>query len=731
MFKWLTAILVGCQAMLVLAVPPVEDFCFLHTSDNHIRPQPVGAEAPINEEGVQERFAWFCNEANNPQRIKPLKFTPPPPAFVICTGDLTEYGVVGKTWENIEAILSTLNIPFYLSPGNHDYTWGGMTSIMRKRYGGDHYSFDRFGCHFVCIATASIQEPLPSLERRTLRWLQADLAPVPKDVPVFLFFHHPLSSDEFVKPYEQLRLLEIIENHNIVLMMVGHKHRHTPEQWNRIDVVHGGTTERPLSGVGFNIIFVKDGFLHVVFRYRDPAKPMEILLEKPLTPTSRPELRFETPSPPKTSTSPTSDLVRVETGPTIPVSVRAEGGEPRSVAVNIDNLPGHWPSLERVGDGLYQGSVQTSGLLPGMHSILVSGDFEGEKVERSLEFLLKRPGIPFSARTLLNAGSKARPLIVGEHAIVTTTTGEMIDVSFDGEEASRKLFFDAGVEILHAPVPADGKLYFSAAEKGVHCIRMDGTLEWRREVGAMVHAAPAVDAERVYVADMEGHVHALDRATGNPIWSKHHAPFSIEMPITLHEDTLYFGAWDGLVYAVNASDGSLRWKEPGPTGQSDVPINKSRYYAPADCPPVVLADRLVICDRGYWVGAYNLQTGQYLGRVAKDVSAIGPAADGRGFYARGSIKGLKRFDEKCRVVWNNHKIAAGRLPVPPTAVGDFVFLCSNQGKLVGCHIKDGDEFARYQVTPQLRVMAPVAANEDGMIYVAAMDGSVTKLLTKR
>jgi outer membrane protein assembly factor BamB len=240
----------------------------------------------------------------------------------------------------------------------------------------------------------------------------------------------------------------------------------------------------------------------------------------------------------------------------------------------------------------------------------------------------------------------------------------------------------------------------------------------------VVYGTPALDKDRVYVADLEGFVHAIDRHSGRLIWSKRHATFSVEQPVLLHDGILYFGAWDGFVYAVDARDGSLKWKAQGPAGYRDDPKYKSRYYGPADCPPVIIGDRLFVVDRAYALGSYSL-TGEYLGEIAAGVSGIALSEDGQSLYARGSERGLARYGAEGKEVWSN-PVKLGRFPIPPTEVGGRVFVCSNRGLLTVHDAARGDILGRYQVTPQAHVMAPVAADRAGRAYVAGMDGSLTR-----
>ncbi len=710
----------------------VPDFCFIHTSDNHLSPQPAGSPAPDLSKGPAGGLTWLCEQARQPQIIEPLHYDAGRPAFIIDTGDLTEYGVIANTYNTFEEITKSLPIPLYYSLGNHDETWTGAMSVMRKRYGDLQYSFDKFGCHFVCLNSATPQEPLPSIERRTLVWLADDLSRVPRNKPVFLFCHHQLSSTEFAKPFEQIRLLQLLDGHNVVLLLMGHGHGHYHEKWNNLDSVMGGTTSHPTQNIGYNIVWIKDGILHVAFRPKDPGKPMQLTLEKPIAPQPQTQLQLLSPKPTGLNGTPSrviGDAVPVELKIfNAPSPAQASDSQiwPTSLTARIDDETSSSQDLASTG-GNFDAKLSTANLLPGMHYVIATAQFGKQKFDTAEEFLFAPPNSPAAVRVVLDAGVKAGPVLADNGLIVATTGGKIVQLSLGDNARKPKVLFDAGVEILHSPALVDGQLYFSAAEKGVHRMGLDGKLVWKCDVGAAVYGTPAVDAQRVYVADMEGDFHAIDRNTGKLVWSKHHAAFNFEMPVLLHDGVLYAGAWDGFVYAVNAADGSLKWKQAGPAGQTGKHPYTSRYYAPADCPLIAIGDRLFVTDRAYRLGSYKLDSGEYLGQIAENVAAIGPTADGRGFYARGLTTGLTRYDGKAGVVWADKDLDMGRFPVLPLERAGKVYTCSNRGTLTVHDAAGGKLLLSYQACPQLHVMAPVAADNAGNAYVAGMDGSVTKV----
>lgn len=74
---------------------------------------------------------------------------------------------------------------------------------------------------------------------------------------------------------------------------------------------------------------------------------------------------------------------------------------------------------------------------------------------------------------------------------------------------------------------------------------------------------PSIDEERVYVGSDNGVMWALNQSDGSTAWSKqigfHVKGKGIFSSPAVHEGTLYFGGYDGNVYALDAQTGAQKW----------------------------------------------------------------------------------------------------------------------------------------------------------------------------
>jgi 3',5'-cyclic AMP phosphodiesterase CpdA len=74
-------------------------------------------------------------------------------AFVVITGDITELGM-NTELALAKHIFDSLNIKYYIIPGNHDTGWsesGGLS--FTKVFGSDKFHFTYNGIHFIGCAS--------------------------------------------------------------------------------------------------------------------------------------------------------------------------------------------------------------------------------------------------------------------------------------------------------------------------------------------------------------------------------------------------------------------------------------------------------------------------------------------------------------------------------------------------------------------------------------------------
>ncbi len=115
------------------------------------------------------------------------------------------------------------------------------------------------------------------------------------------------------------------------------------------------------------------------------------------------------------------------------------------------------------------------------------------------------------------------------------------------------LGFDAG------PIIADGKVF--AADHNGRVLAIDlasGKVQWRIELDTGFVASPAYKEGTLYVGDYDGTLHALDASDGREKW-KYETEMEIDASPNFHADKVLFTSQNGNLYAVHMDTGKLAW----------------------------------------------------------------------------------------------------------------------------------------------------------------------------
>jgi outer membrane protein assembly factor BamB len=135
-------------------------------------------------------------------------------------------------------------------------------------------------------------------------------------------------------------------------------------------------------------------------------------------------------------------------------------------------------------------------------------------------------------------------------------------------------------DVFH-PVVAGGRLYFGATDDQLHCMDLKtGATIWTYFTGAPIRLAPSVVNGRVYFGSDDGHVYCVNADTGAMHWQFRASPeedwllargemisrWPVRTGVLVDRGVAYFGAGifpheDVYLYAVNADDGSVIWKQ--------------------------------------------------------------------------------------------------------------------------------------------------------------------------
>ena len=174
------------------------------------------------------------------------------PQLLINGGDL---GVTTEAVNTYYGMIKELPVPVYQVNGNHEICNG---SLIPEEAGQFSYSFDDHGIHFVIFDTVRYFEPTDEhphnwyfvADQQNLEWLAADLAGIPKQMPVILASHCALSTSapfrfgqkigmEF--PVNEVKnakkVLDLLKSFENVATLHGHDHENCRHSIDGIQVL--------------------------------------------------------------------------------------------------------------------------------------------------------------------------------------------------------------------------------------------------------------------------------------------------------------------------------------------------------------------------------------------------------------------------------------------------------------------------------------------------------------
>jgi hypothetical protein len=175
------------------------------------------------------------------------------PEFVVSVGDLIEgYTedpvVLDREWDEIEAAVAQLQMPFFYAPGNHDMSNAVMAEAWHARFGPSYYHFSYRGVLFVVLNSELFgmvhdpKTPLPGpwTQAGQMAWLEQVLAGNADARWTFVFLHQPLWDVEKIGP-DWLRVEELLGRRPYTVF-AGHYHRYTQHQRNDRQLITLATT---------------------------------------------------------------------------------------------------------------------------------------------------------------------------------------------------------------------------------------------------------------------------------------------------------------------------------------------------------------------------------------------------------------------------------------------------------------------------------------------------------
>ena len=294
-------------------------------------------------------------------------------------------------------------------------------------------------------------------------------------------------------------------------------------------------------------------------------------------------------------------------------------------------------------------------------------------------------------------------------------------------------------QISAAPVAQGGQVYTLDSQSMVTAIDETGTILWQSELGKSSDALKdasggglAVGGTQLFVTTGFGTVVALDTASGAELWTQDLASYGGASP-TVYDDLLYIAARDGAAWAIDTSNGRIKWQVAGPTvaashtgGPGPAVSDKYAVF------PFGTGDVLASFRKGGLRSWSSGLSGARLGLASTQVRDLTgqPVIGGSSVYLASSAGRMAAVDLNTGLrIWTAKQGSQGHILV----AGGAVFAVSDAGNLIRLSKDDGaliwstplPKFTKKSVKSRAKIHAhygPILAG--GRLILASSDGLI-------
>lgn len=192
--------------------------------------------------------------------------------------------------------------------------------------------------------------------------------------------------------------------------------------------------------------------------------------------------------------------------------------------------------------------------------------------------------------------------------------------------------FNAAGPIYSTPAVRNHKVVFASTDGSIYAVKSSTGKElWQFPTPKPIVASPAIFSNTVYIGASDGKFRALDLNSGKLQWEFPNVGGFVETRALVTNGEVIFGAWDQHLYALNATNGRLRWKWMGKS-----PGDLGVMYSPAACWPVAAAHKVFVVAPDRFMTALDFVTGGEVWRTKEWMvrESIGISEDASRVFAR-------------------------------------------------------------------------------------------------
>jgi len=455
--------------------------------------------------------------------------------FAVLAGDITEFGSNNEL-ALAKDILSRLNVPYYIIPGNHDTKWSESgCNTFNGVFGASRFSFTSHGILFIGSGSGpNMRMGNAQVPREEMVWLDSLVQATPVETPIIYVVHNPM--DNSLSNWDQV--FDILRQGNLVLSMGGHWHANTFLITDGVPNILGRAVVAGRGDTGYNIVKIDPKsrqfqiFGRVAGKFTE-TEPWESFILNDIDKSiaqSRPDYSFND------SYTNVEVAWQFQDNGDIGSGFAFDG-----VRIFYATAPGEIKAISAT-DGQPLWVYPTGSRI---YSFPYSSD--GKVVCASTDgsvYCLNATSGVLEWQYKTEKGIVACPLIYGDDVYIGSSCGKFYALDF--QTGAEKWVFSGIANFIEArPYADEGKVYIGSWGNEFYALnRTDGALAWKwingpnRNLSAAANF-PVESFGKIFITTPERITRALDKDTGTVIWEDRETKGRESQGLSPDKKTLY------------------------------------------------------------------------------------------------------------------------------------------------------------------------------------------------
>ena len=516
--------------------------------------------------------------------LKNIKLKQTEAAFILNTGDITEFGS-NEEFANYKTIINSSQLKLHHTMGNHDVRWSNTGKKHFENYLGHLYqSFDYDGVHFILLDSGLLLEQYGHFSSEQLHWLEQDLKRNGTKKPVILSAHHPLFLDKKYVDNEN-DLLKIIENYNIILYLCGHGHSNRHWKVSGVDFLM--TCAAKSNSPGYRIFEVTNNIINI---YTHDINSDSTILDfsRSLTKQEKtPLLKINKPS------------IEKQYDEFLPISIVFSSEDMQKMEYRFNN--NNWQTY-LYSDQNHSTKININHLCEGLHNISFKiSKNNGEYWIYSKSFIINRNRIKLKASFKTQNSILATPLIENNSIYIGSLDKKIY--ALNSENLTPNWEFATDGPIVTTPAISGDTIFVTSGDGFCYALnKTNGSQIWKVKAGESIFSSPVYSNGSILFGSSDSSIYSVKSKNGKILW-KFKTQNYIKARPAIFENKVFAGSWDRFFYCISFQTGKLIWKQE---------ISANRYFPAATSNPLVIENKVIVASHDHTVHCFDCSDGRIL-----------------------------------------------------------------------------------------------------------------------